>query len=75
MIAAASVNVRYLLILVLPSAAVIIVTAITWMSRTKRQGGPEVRRKGGNTPTAGGPAARAKPAKPRSSGPAKRRRR
>ncbi len=56
MIAAASVNWHYLLILIVPSVFVIVFTALTWYSRSRRP------------PGSGSDRSRASGAKPSSSG-------
>jgi hypothetical protein len=49
LIAAAQVNLRYLLILVVPSLLVIAAMAYTWYSRSRRQGGGQSRQPGRTT--------------------------
>ena len=71
MIAAANVNVHYLLVPLLPSVGVIVVMALTWRSRAKRQRESEARPASRGASRASRPAA---DAKSRRSANAKRRR-
>jgi hypothetical protein len=82
MLAAASVNVSYLLILLVPSVIACGIVALTWRSRARRQreADDEQRRRAALPPGSGaksrGPASKPRKgsaAKPRGSSPAKRR--
>ena len=53
MIAAASVNWHYLLILIVPSVFVIVATALTWYSRSRRPPGSGSGRSAGSSGTGG----------------------
>ena len=66
LIAAAQVNLHYLLILIVPSLLVIAAMAFTWYSRSRRQGGGQSRK-------APGPAAPRPASRQRSGGKRKRR--
>jgi flagellar biosynthesis/type III secretory pathway M-ring protein FliF/YscJ len=76
MLAAAHVNVHYLLILLLPSVVACIVLALTWRSRIKRrhEADAEQRRRAA-TPRGSAKSRRGSAAKPRDGSAAKRPRR
>ena len=77
MLAAAQVNVNYLLILLVPSVAACIMVALTWRSRVKRRNEADAdQRRRAATPRSSGAKSRSgSAAKPRGGSSAKRPRR
>ena len=77
MLAAAHVNVNYLLILLVPSVAACVMVALTWRSRVKRrhEADAEQRRRAATPRSSGAKSRRGSAGKPRGGSGAKRPRR